>query len=69
VDHRKYALNTGGVIPVLVKAEKVPGKRPVREGEKYTTIKTCTAEPPKISGTGDLPNLDNGLSPPRRHRH
>ncbi|KAG9204390.1 hypothetical protein G6514_000846 [Epicoccum nigrum] len=46
--HRKFALETGGVIPVVVRAEKVQGKREVPEKEPSDAPPRCE-EPPEWS--------------------
>ncbi len=45
--HRKFSLNTGAVIPVLVKAEKMDGERPTSNIQPDTTVSTCAMPPPK----------------------
>jgi broad specificity phosphatase PhoE len=44
--HRKFALETGGVIPVVVRAERVEGRREVPEKEPSDAPPKCE-EPPK----------------------
>ncbi|KAF9894529.1 hypothetical protein FE257_006414 [Aspergillus nanangensis] len=41
--HRQFPLQTGGVIPVLVKVEKVKGPAPVMEVDPPTTAPECEA--------------------------
>ncbi|CAG8952276.1 hypothetical protein HYFRA_00001015 [Hymenoscyphus fraxineus] len=43
--HRKFALGTGQVIPVFVRAEEVIGEGPPREKGPYTTVPTCSKPP------------------------
>ena len=43
--HRKFALETGGVIPVVVRAERVQGKRAVPPWEPSDAPPKCE-EPP-----------------------
>jgi hypothetical protein len=45
--HRVFSLNTGAVIPVLVKAEMVEGPAPTMTVQPYTTVSTCATPPPK----------------------
>lgn len=45
VGHRKFGLQTGGVIPVLVRAEKVAGREPEREIEPPTRAPKCKEHP------------------------
>lgn len=44
--HRAFGLGTGQAIPVLVKAEKVPGAKPPMKETKWETISTCSKPPP-----------------------
>ncbi|KAL8866390.1 MAG: hypothetical protein Q9174_006330, partial [Haloplaca sp. 1 TL-2023] len=48
--HRPFSLSTGGVIPVLVKAETVKGDAPTTSTEPYAAICTCS-EPPAVGAT------------------
>ncbi|TVY39802.1 putative phosphoglycerate mutase [Lachnellula occidentalis] len=43
--HRPFSLNTGAVIPVLVKAETVSGTPASTAMVPYTTISTCSTQP------------------------
>ncbi|WEW60203.1 putative phosphoglycerate mutase pmu1 [Emydomyces testavorans] len=45
VGHRKFPLSTGAVIPVLIRAEKKPGKAPPRPVKPWTPAPKCTADP------------------------
>ncbi|KAH8423448.1 histidine phosphatase family protein [Aspergillus melleus] len=45
VGHRKFALATGGVIPVLVRAERVKGPLPVWEVDDWTGKPECKGDP------------------------
>ncbi|KAL2073622.1 hypothetical protein VTL71DRAFT_10948 [Oculimacula yallundae] len=45
LNHRVFGLGTGQAIPVLVKAEKVPGSKPIKGDAPWTTVSTCS-EPP-----------------------
>lgn len=47
VGHRKFALQTGGVIPVVVKAQRVQGRREVPEKEPSEGPPVCD-EPPVV---------------------
>ncbi|KAF2030245.1 phosphoglycerate mutase-like protein [Setomelanomma holmii] len=47
IGHRKFALETGGVIPVFVKAERVEGSREVPEKEPSDSLPMCK-EPPQL---------------------
>jgi broad specificity phosphatase PhoE len=47
IGHRDFGLNTGAVIPVLVKAETVDGTSPTSSIQSYTTVSTCATAPPK----------------------
>jgi broad specificity phosphatase PhoE len=49
IGHRKFALETGGVIPVVVKAEKMEGKREVPPKEPSDAPPMCK-EPPVTGG-------------------
>lgn len=44
--HQVFGLATGAVIPVLVKAETVSGTPPFTAEQPYTTISTCSTQPP-----------------------
>ncbi|GME21826.1 putative phosphoglycerate mutase protein [Neofusicoccum parvum] len=44
VSHRTFSLVTGAVIPVLVKAETLPGPAPPTTIDPPTTAPTCTAD-------------------------
>jgi len=43
--HRAFALETGGVIPVFVKAERVHGKREVPPKEPSASPPLCDGPP------------------------
>jgi hypothetical protein len=43
--HREFALETGGVIPVVVKAEKVSGEREVPKKEPSAAPPMCDGPP------------------------
>lgn len=43
--HREFALETGGVIPVFVKAERVEGRREVPEKEPSEAPPICPGPP------------------------
>jgi broad specificity phosphatase PhoE len=45
--HRKWALETGGVVPVVVRAERVDGKRKVPAWEPSDSGEMCK-EPPEV---------------------
>jgi hypothetical protein len=45
VEHRTFALETGGVIPVFVKAQTVKGDRKAPEQEPSGTPPVCTTNP------------------------
>lgn len=45
VRHRRFALATGGVIPVLVRADRVPGPLPVWEVDPWTGKPECKGDP------------------------
>jgi broad specificity phosphatase PhoE len=47
VGHRRFALETGGVIPVVVRAERIEGRREVPEKEPSDAPGMCT-EPPEL---------------------
>ncbi|TVY46279.1 putative phosphoglycerate mutase [Lachnellula cervina] len=49
--HRTFSLNTGAVIPVLVKAETVSGTPVSTATVPYTSISTCSTQPPLPSAT------------------
>jgi hypothetical protein len=51
VGHRRFGLQTGGVIPVLVKAEKVVGREPEREIEPPTRAPKCKEDPMRAGGS------------------
>lgn len=44
--HERFSLQTGGVIPVLVKCEKVPGRAPPMKIEPGIPPPSCDAPPP-----------------------
>jgi hypothetical protein len=46
IGHREFGLETGQVIPVLVKAETVMAREPPVQKAPWTTVPTCTAPPP-----------------------
>lgn len=46
VGHREFGLDTGQVIPVLVKTEKIYGKPPNRVIDPPTTVSICAEPPP-----------------------
>jgi len=41
--HRPFSLNTGAVIPILVKVEKIEGKPAATSTESWTTLPTCSS--------------------------
>lgn len=45
VGHRRFDLQTGAVIPVLVRAERVPGKEPERLIDPPTGVPKCKCDP------------------------
>ena len=49
--HRTFSLNTGAVIPVLVKARTVGGRAPKATAQPYTPISTCASAPPLPTAT------------------
>ncbi|MCJ1446581.1 MAG: hypothetical protein MMC23_007086 [Stictis urceolatum] len=49
--HRTFSLNTGAVIPVLVKARTVGGWAPKATAQPYTPISTCASAPPLPTAT------------------
>ena len=63
--HQSFSLNTGAVIPVLVKAETEKGPEPSTALQSFTPLCRCTA-PPAITATtsvcadptvtGEIPN-------------
>lgn len=44
--HRAFGLGTGQAIPVLVKAETLPGAGPPKKDAPWETISTCSKPPP-----------------------
>jgi hypothetical protein len=44
--HQPFGLNTGAVIPVLVRAKTVRGRPTTTALQPYTTISTCATAPP-----------------------
>lgn len=54
VGHRRFELQTGGVIPVLVRAERLPGKEPDRIIEPPTGVPACKSDPLAAGGKGPL---------------
>jgi hypothetical protein len=54
VGHRRFKLQTGGVIPVLVRAESLPGKEPERVIEPPTGVPECKSDPLAAGGKGPL---------------
>ena len=52
VGHRKFPLQTGGVIPVLVEAEKKPGKRPPVHIDPWAPKPECPSDPFQASKEG-----------------
>lgn len=53
VGHRAFGLQTGGVIPVLVRAERVVGREPEREIEPPTRVTKCKEgrHPVRVGGS------------------
>lgn len=51
VEHRSFDVNTGGTIPVLVRAEFVFGPPPVVEEEPWGRVNVLDAVPPIPDGT------------------
>lgn len=45
--HRRFPLNTGAMIPVLVKVERVKGEAPPMEIDPPTTVPECKGDPLK----------------------
>ncbi|EEA22744.1 hypothetical protein EYB25_005519 [Talaromyces marneffei] len=54
VGHRDFQLQTGGVIPILVKAERVRGKEPERVIEPPTGVPQCKSDPLAAGGKGPM---------------
>lgn len=54
IGHRRFQLQTGGVIPVFVRAEKVAGKEPERAIEPPTGVPKCKSDPSTAGGKGSL---------------
>ncbi|PGH14940.1 hypothetical protein AJ80_05703 [Polytolypa hystricis UAMH7299] len=50
VGHRKFAVSTGGVIPVLVRVERKPGAPPKEEIEPPSTAPECRGDPTTVRG-------------------
>ncbi|KAK0116756.1 hypothetical protein ONS96_012607 [Cadophora gregata f. sp. sojae] len=46
LEHRAFGLGTGQAIPVLVKAEKLPGAGPPKKDAPWETVSTCSKPPP-----------------------
>ncbi|KAF2787375.1 phosphoglycerate mutase-like protein [Melanomma pulvis-pyrius CBS 109.77] len=51
IGHRTFALQTGGVIPVFVKAERVNGKREAPPKEPSEAPPACSSPPPAWSSS------------------
>ncbi|KAF8861688.1 phosphoglycerate mutase-like protein [Acephala macrosclerotiorum] len=49
--HQAFSLNTGAVIPVLVKAETIQSNPPTTATLPWTTISTCSTIPPLPTAT------------------
>ncbi|OJJ33802.1 hypothetical protein ASPWEDRAFT_173235 [Aspergillus wentii DTO 134E9] len=49
IGHREFALATGGVIPVVVKVERVAGPAPVRKIDPWEQAPVCKVDP-KVKG-------------------
>ena len=45
IDHRQFDLETGGVIPVVVRAERVDGEREKAPDEPWETAPACSTDP------------------------
>ncbi|ETN41469.1 uncharacterized protein HMPREF1541_03405 [Cyphellophora europaea CBS 101466] len=56
VGHRVFKMETGGIIPVLVKAERVEGQRPKMDTEPWRPKPDC---PPDVSISARDPATDN----------
>lgn len=54
VGHRRFKLQTGGVIPVLVRADRLPGKEPEKVIEPPTGAPACKSDPLAAGGKGPL---------------
>ena len=52
VGHRKFPLQTGGVIPVLVKAERKQGPRPKADVDPWQPKPECPSDPLKARADG-----------------
>jgi broad specificity phosphatase PhoE len=52
VGHRQFPLQTGGVIPVLVKTVKKPGKRPPVQVEPWQPKPDCPSDPLQARAPG-----------------
>jgi hypothetical protein len=53
IGHQPFGLNTGAVIPVLVKAETLSGEQPATATQPYTSISPiCSTPPPLPTVTG-----------------
>lgn len=61
IGHRAFGLQTGGVIPVLVRAERVPGKEPEQVIEPPTGVPECQSDPLKAGGGGSLQVREVGV--------
>ncbi|MCJ1307616.1 hypothetical protein MMC25_001263 [Agyrium rufum] len=44
--HQPFSLNTGAVIPVLMKVSTIFAKEPVTSSQPYTLLSTCATPPP-----------------------
>jgi len=45
IGHRQFDLETGGVIPVVVRAERVDGEREKAPDEPWETVPACSMDP------------------------
>lgn len=52
VQHRPFPLQTGGVIPVLVRVEKKPGKRQPTQVEPWHPKPECSSDPLEARASG-----------------
>lgn len=54
IGHRDFSLQTGGVIPVIIKAERVAGKEPESIIDPPTGVPECKSDPLAAGGKGPL---------------
>lgn len=61
IGHRGFQLQTGGVIPVFVRAERIPGREPKQVIDPPTGVPECKNDPLKAGGMGPMQVRETGV--------